>query len=441
VAIIALVAGGGFFATRGGDSEQSAPPVTVSGEVLREPVTVPGPDPFTPTVTTGTTTSTSSTVPASSTVPSSAPPTTGGTVVLASTTGNTPGLYGGTRNNAECNKEALITFLEQNPDKARAWAQIQQIEPAQIRDFVSGLTPVLLGADTRVTNHGFKNGQPTPRQAVLEKGTAVLVDAQGVPRARCYCGNPLAPPVAQAESTTFTGPTWPAFDPGNLQVVTASPEPITTLELVDVATGGGIARPAGTDGTQDVEIPPPPPLPEPRSRPAPTVTSPPSTAQSTTAPPGATTSRPSSIPAPNAFIQQDGAVGASSEYSAEYPAALVVDGDVSTSWFSAGSQQDGPTTTFTWTYPRDEFITHIRVIGNGAHPEFPRGFGFGSVTIRVLDELGRPDFEQTVSLDGSPDPDALVQPGVFGRIIELTFSGGEAPDCGGFAELEVGVTR
>jgi hypothetical protein len=274
---------------------------------------------------------------------------------------------------------------------------------------------------------------------VLEKGTAVLVDSLGAPRARCYCGNPLAPPVAQAESTTFTGPTWPAFDPGNLQVVTPAPAPIGTLELVDVATGGGIARPAGSDGGQDVEIPAPPPLAEPRSRPGPTVTAPP--AATTTTSPASPTTRPSSIPAPNAFVQKDGAVVASSEYSAEYPAALVVDGDVSTSWFSAGSQQDGPTTTFTWTYPRDEFITHIRVIGNGAHPEFPQGFGFGSVTIRVLDELRQPDFEQTVSLDGSPDPDAVVQPGVFGRIIELTFSGGEAPDCGGFAELEVGVTR
>jgi hypothetical protein len=405
--------------------------------VLREPVTVPGPDPFTTPVATTPSTIASTTITSTSTS-TIAPTTTAGPVVIASTSGGTPGLYGGTRNLAECNKEQLITFLEQNADKARAWAQVQQIDPAQIRDYITKLTPVVLTADTRVTNHGFKNGQPAPRQAVLEQGTAVLVDELGVPRARCYCGNPLAPPVAQAQAATFTGPTWPAFDPGNLQAVTPAPAPIPTLELTDVSTGGGIARPVGSSGEQDVEIPAPPPLPEPRDRTAPTVTEPPTTTSTATA-----TTLPSRIPLPNAFIEREGQVVASSEYSAEYPAALVLDGDPSTSWFSAGSLQDGPTTTFTWTYADDELITHVRIVGNAAHsnPDFRQGYGFGSVTIRVLDDTGRADFEQTVSLDGTPDPDALVQPGVVGRTIELTFSGGEAPDCGGFAELEVGVTR
>lgn len=35
------------------------------------------------------------------------------------------------------------------------------------------LTPMVLTSDTRVTNHGYHDGRPTPHQAVLQAGTAV----------------------------------------------------------------------------------------------------------------------------------------------------------------------------------------------------------------------------------------------------------------------------
>ena len=252
--------------------------------------------------------------------------------------------------------------------------------------------------------------------------------------------------MAQPDSASFTGPTWLAFDPTNLQAITPAAEPLATLQLKDANSDAGIARPVGTSGAQDVKTPAPPPLPEPRSRPVPTITVPrtsaPTTATPSTTSPAATT-RPASIPAPNAFIQKEGSVSATSVFSPAFATALAVDGNPATSWFSRGSQVDGPSTTFTWTYPKDELITLVRVVGNGAHSEiaFRKNYGFGSVIIRVLDANGRADFEQTVALPGTPDPDAVVQPGVRGRIIQLVFSGGEAPDCGGFSELEVGVTR
>ena len=447
IAIVALLAGGGFLATRGGDSKDAAPTPTVQvkGEVLREPVAAPGPDPFTTPVsfssTTVAPTSVATTV-ASSTV-SALAPTTGGTISIASTSGGTPGLYGGTLNNAECNKEQLISFLEQNPDKAKAWAQIQEIQPNQIREYVGQLTPVLLDADTRVTNHGFVDGAATPRQAVLQKGSAVLVDKFGEPRARCYCGNPLRAPVAQAATTSFTGPSWPAFDPTNLQAVTPSTTPIETFVLKNVTTGQGIARPAGSSGTQDAVAAAPPLLPEPKARPTATIPATTTTIATTSrAPTTVVTTRVPSIPAPNAFIQKEGALKATST-DPSYPVALATDGNVATSWFSRGSQVDGPTTTFTWTYTKEELITHVKVVGNSANSTvaFRRNFGYAAVTIRVLDDGGNVDFEQTVQLPGTPDPDAFVQPGVRGRSVQLVFSGGEAPDCGGFAELEVGVTR
>ena len=456
IGILALLGGGGFLAMRGGGDGKSAAPtptVTVKGEVLREPVAVPGPDPFTQPVSfpAATTAGSSTTATSPATTTSGTSSTTAGPVSIASTSGATPGLYGGTLNNAECNKAQLVTFLEQNPDKAKAWATVQQIEPTQIRDYVAKLTPAILSADTRVTNHGFANGQATPRQSVLQSGTAVLVDAFGAPRARCSCGNPLIPAVPQAEAASFTGPSWPAFDPGNLVAVTPSPTPLTVLQLRDTTKDAGIARPVGSDGSKDTSTPPPPKLPEPRDRPAPTVVATSTTARAgattTTARPTTTlatgTTRPANIPLPNAFVQKEGVVKPTSVYSDKYAASFAVDGDKSTSWFSKGSLVDGPTTTFTWTATKDDLITLIRVIGNGANKDssVQTNFGFGQVIIRVRDANGAIDFEQNVPLPGTPDPDAVVQPGVRGRSVELVFSGGEAPDCGGFAELEVGVTR
>ena len=82
------------------------------------------------------------------------------------------------------------------------------------------LTPVTLTRDTRVTNHGYRNGRPTPRQSVLQAGSAVLVDRYGVPRARCGCGNPLIPPARVRVRPTYVGPPWPGWNPINVVVVT-----------------------------------------------------------------------------------------------------------------------------------------------------------------------------------------------------------------------------
>jgi len=125
--------------------------------------------------------------------------------------GGTPGLYGGTLHNAECDRTSMIQFLRANPDKASAWAQVEKISVNDIPGYINQLTPVILRADTTVTNHGFKDGQANPLQSVLQTGTAVLVDPYGVPRARCYCGNPLGPPEPPVNAE-YEGPEWPRFD-------------------------------------------------------------------------------------------------------------------------------------------------------------------------------------------------------------------------------------
>ena len=111
----------------------------------------------------------------------------------AAVTGDTPGLYGGTRSDT-CNAEGIRTYLAANPDKAAAWATAMDLPSEQVGPFLGSLTPVTLRTDTAVTNHGFRNGIANAFQSVLQAGTGVLVDVQGLPRVRCYCGNPLGEP-------------------------------------------------------------------------------------------------------------------------------------------------------------------------------------------------------------------------------------------------------
>jgi hypothetical protein len=175
-------------------------------------------------------------------------PTSGG---IASTSGGEPGLYGGTRDSSTCDPAKLVAFLHQNADKAAAWAKTLGIQVGEIDSYVSTLTSVLLRADTRVTNHGFESGAATAVQSVLEAGTAVLVDKFGVPRVKCFCGNPLLEPQAVRSTPVYQGPKWSGFQPTAVSVVTPAPQPITVIVVVDVETGEPFGRPVGTSGGSD----------------------------------------------------------------------------------------------------------------------------------------------------------------------------------------------
>jgi hypothetical protein len=119
----------------------------------------------------------------------------------------------------------------------------------------------------------------------------------------------------------------------------------------------------------------------------------------------------------------------------EFIPDLAIDGDPATSWFSAG----GGRASFTWQSTTDVFIDQVIVVGNAgnANPDFRTGFGFESVDIIVFDSGGNELFRQTASLAGTPDPDVSVSPQVTGFAVVLEFTGGEASNCGGFAELTV----
>ena len=107
------------------------------------------------------------------------------------------GPFGGTGSNLVCDRELLIRSLRARPDRLREWARVLKIDPtySAVARYIRKLRPVTLTQDTRVTNHSFVNGKAVGFQSILQAGTAVLVDKDGKPVARCRCGNPLLEPV------------------------------------------------------------------------------------------------------------------------------------------------------------------------------------------------------------------------------------------------------
>jgi hypothetical protein len=249
-AVLAIVAVGFVVVTRD-DAKGEA-------EVFLEPVAFTADDPFTDTVdlhnAAAAPSSPSSTTPTTQpAIPTTAPARPVDTAAVRSVAGGRPGLFGGTRDRATCDRDQLVAFLEANPTKARAWAGVIGIPVADIRSYVGTLTPVILQRDTRVTNHGFRDGRATPIQSILQAGTAVLVDEYGVPRVKCNCGNPLGEPRAIAARTRYTGTRWPTFSPANVIRVTVDVK-VSVFILVDVEGGEPISRPPGTAGDDDGEI-------------------------------------------------------------------------------------------------------------------------------------------------------------------------------------------
>jgi hypothetical protein len=107
------------------------------------------------------------------------------------------GPFGGSGSNFVCDRERLIAFLDDRQDRQRAWARVEAIEPTSeaVAKYIRSLRPATLLEPTRVTNHTFKDGKTVASQAILDAGTAVLVDDQGAIRVRCRTGAPLLDPI------------------------------------------------------------------------------------------------------------------------------------------------------------------------------------------------------------------------------------------------------
>ncbi len=230
--------------TRSDDSGGSA-----DGEVFLQAAGKSGPDPFTES-----TAKDSSTPPET---PTTTPTRSDPANVTRAVDGASAGLYGGTRNVAACDVEKQIEVLRANPAKNDAFASVAGVESAAVPGYLRSLTPVQLRMDTRVTNHGYRDGAATSYQAVLQSGTAVLVDDRGVPRVRCACGNPLKPPVALKTTPEPRGDSWPSYRPQNVVVVEPATVIINVFVLYDPDRDEWFTRPSGDTGGKDKKTTPP----------------------------------------------------------------------------------------------------------------------------------------------------------------------------------------
>ncbi|MEK7252649.1 MAG: DUF6777 domain-containing protein [Actinomycetota bacterium] len=162
--------------------------------------------------------------------------------------GTTPGTYGGTVAGDVCDVSALAAALAANPVVAAAWAAPLEVPAEGVKGLLDSLTPVVLLADTAVTDYALRGDRVAARQVILERGTAVLVDRRGVPKVRCMSGSPLRAPQALPEQVQVDGTPWPGFSLDVIRRIPAGDRMVDDFILVDVRTGLPVHRPAGVDG-------------------------------------------------------------------------------------------------------------------------------------------------------------------------------------------------
>ena len=151
--------------------------------------------------------------------------------------GSDPNLYGGSGQLSVCDANALVSNLKQDSMLNAAFAAGIGINAEDVEQFVLSLKSVVLRQDTWVTNHGYADGKPTPYQAVLQRGTAVMVDSWGVPRVRCSCGNPLAEAWNGYTAPSNASSSWDGYDSAKVATVYGGNEQSSELSVADISTG------------------------------------------------------------------------------------------------------------------------------------------------------------------------------------------------------------
>ncbi|MFT3663113.1 MAG: hypothetical protein QM809_17615 [Gordonia sp. (in: high G+C Gram-positive bacteria)] len=141
----------------------------------------------------------------------------------------------------DCDPEKLKAQLKAEPEAAQAWAQILGLQVSEIDAYIDGLTPEVLVVPLQVTNHEYESGTPRALQSVLAAGTGVLVDAEGVPRVRCACGNPLLP-ASDAATQVNGAPSGFAVSSVVHRPVQQSPAKSGEVCGVIGSVGGGFVR-------------------------------------------------------------------------------------------------------------------------------------------------------------------------------------------------------
>lgn len=167
----------------------------------------------------------------------SSPPGSGGLQVQALAADAEAPAYGAAAEPV-CDVEALSAALEADPAALAAWAELMGID-ADVESAAAalgGLTPLVLAHDTAVTNSAYDEGTARTFQAILQAGTAVLVDGSGTPRVKCSCGNPLLP-AAITGSVKLEGDPWDGFDERSVVAIGVVDGSGGSVPAIDAATG------------------------------------------------------------------------------------------------------------------------------------------------------------------------------------------------------------
>ncbi|MEV0252041.1 DUF6777 domain-containing protein [Nocardia sp. NPDC050712] len=192
-------------------------------------------------------------------------PSTTGSAAAKPYSGDLAGLYAAPRDQALTDRDEMSAFYSANPEQARrvatalsadsslAWSGGRQLSGSDLARFLRELTPALLRIDLRVTNYALVEGNSVAHQSILQAGTAVLVDARGVPRFRTLSGSPLTLPAALPHSPVFTGAPWAGFEAKKVGAVSPCATALSRITLIDTATGLPFDRPVGTVGADDAD--------------------------------------------------------------------------------------------------------------------------------------------------------------------------------------------
>src|SRR5699024_4060817 len=80
---------------------------------------------------------------------------------------------------------------------------------------------------------------------------AFAVDANGVPRVKCGCGNPLAPADRDVElgpDTSTSGEEWDGYEPADVTTIEPSDDEVDDFTVIDVDSGSMYDMPTGSSG-------------------------------------------------------------------------------------------------------------------------------------------------------------------------------------------------
>ncbi|MBV9315632.1 MAG: hypothetical protein JO100_18290 [Pseudonocardia sp.] len=157
--------------------------------------------------------------------------------------GNLDGLYAVHSARPSCDARDLIASLRADQSKSTAWATAVGIDVGDIPGFVASLNPVLLRSDVAVTEHGYDAGAATAYPAVLQAGTAVLVNNFGEPTVKCFNGNPLTRPTHYPQAS-YAGTSWQYFAPTKITYIKPAPSAIDNYTYLDIDQNSKLTRPS-----------------------------------------------------------------------------------------------------------------------------------------------------------------------------------------------------